>query len=454
MRWLRDVPVADPVDRRNAPVLQVVMLVILGTAPPIWAYRFSLLKDVPWREDETLGFALSMGFYALAGFSLYLVRTGRFQWAVRQLMVVTAVLMLVSHSSVGFTGNRFEHPLLTVWIVTTGLMIGRTAVWTMCLAVLGAFALGVRVDVMAGEPASGMVTDGIISGLMFVLITAVVDRAATALRESLAAEKLRSDQLVVSNEQLEAEIRERERVMDQLVHARKMEVVGRLSSGLAHDFNHLLGLVQGYAGKGLQSAEPAAMREALQGVDGASRRAAAVATRLLDFGRADARSLETIDVATAVNDLRPVLRQLLSPDIAIDIEGPLVPVHIRFDPAQFELMVLNIAANAGDAMREGGHFSISVTASDGHARIRFSDTGIGMSEPVRRQVLEPFFTTKARGEGTGLGLALVSSMVGDAGGRIDVSSAPGEGTDLVIRIPAIAPDTPTRARRQLAGSAG
>ncbi|QOW24191.1 ATP-binding protein [Lysobacter sp. H23M47] len=437
MRWLGEVPIVDPVDRRNAPVLQVVMLVILGTAPPIWAYRFSLLKDIPWREDETLGFALSMGFYALAGFSLYLVRTGRFQWAVRQLMVVTAIMMLVSHANVGFTGNRFEQPLLTVWIVTTGLMIGRGAVWSMCIAVLGAFALGVRVDILSGEPASGMVTDGIVSGLMFVLITAVVDRAATALRESLAAEKQRSDQLVVSNELLEAQILERERVMEQLIHARKMEVVGRLSSGLAHDFNHLLGLVQGYAGKGLQSAEPAAMREALQGVDGASRRAAAVATRLLDFGRADARSLETIDVAAAVNDLRPMLRQLLSPDIAIDIEGPIVPVHILFDPAQFELMVLNIAANAGDAMPGGGHFSVAVDASDGQARIGFSDTGIGMNENVRRQLLEPFFTTKSRGEGTGLGLSLVASMIGDAGGSIQVTSEPGEGTELVVYLPAV-----------------
>src|SRR5690606_27258280 len=208
-----------------------------------------------------------------------------------------------------------------------------------------AFALGVRVDILSGEPASGMITDGIISGLMFVLITAVVDRAATALRESLAAEKQRSDQLAASNRRLEAEILEREAVMDQLVHSRKMEVVGRLSSGLAHDFNHLLGLVQGYARKGLQSAEPAAMREALHGVDGASRRAEAVATRLLDFGRADARSLETIAVACAVNDLRPMLWQLLNPEITLDLEGATSPVRIRFDPAQFELMVLNIAAN-------------------------------------------------------------------------------------------------------------
>ena len=449
--WLSRVPVEDPVDRRNAPMLQVVLLILASLPPLMWAYRLFAV-DVPWRPGETLGLILSLALSVLAIFSFVLIRRGRLQWAVRQLMAVVAVVMLLSYLGAGFGANRFEQPVQVIWLVISGLMIGRRALWLMYGWTLLAFAIGGWIDVRADRiELAAVFGDVVISGSIFLPIVVAVDRSVAALRESLLAATRRGNELAQANRLLQAEIAERERVQDQLIHAQKMEAVGRLSSGVAHDFNHLLGLIQGYAVRGQRAADDDGMRKALEGVDSAARRAAAVANKLLNFSRQDITVKEVFDACAALRDMQPMLRQLLGPGIRIDFDLPASPCTIHFDRAQFDLMVLNIAANAAHAMADGGRFTVAVrerTETSGReVEIEFGDTGHGMTDEVRVRLLEPFFTTKPIGEGTGLGLAVVAGLVEDAGGAIVLDSAPGEGTRFRVRLPLVVAARPEEQSR-------
>ncbi len=438
--WLARVPIDDPVDRRNAPMLQIVLL-LLGSLPPLaWAYR--LTTGIPWRSGETLSLCLSLALSALAIFSFVLIRRGRLQWAVRQLMAVVALVVMLSYLGNGFDANRFEHPVQVMWLVIAGLMIGRRALWLMYAWTVLAFAVGVWRDVGAKVPAASSVAnfgvDAAISATIFLFVAIVVDRSMSALRESLDAANRRGSELAEANRRLQDEIAERERVQSQLIHAQKVEAVGRLASGVAHDFNHLLGLILGYAERGQRSSDSAEAQKALSGVESAARRASAISQKLLNFSRQDLARAETFDACAALLDMRMPLRQLFDPAVEIDFDLPERPVPIHFDRVHFELMVLNIAANADHAMPDGGSFTIALRHAEEEGALvalDLSDTGHGMGEDVRARVFEPFFTTKPSGQGTGLGLAVVRDLVVNAEGRIEVESRVGEGTVFRIRLP-------------------
>ena len=214
--------------------------------------------------------------------------------------------------------------------------------------------------------------------------------------------------------------------------------MGRLASGIAHDFNHLLAVIMGYAGKGRRSDDAAELQAALQGVESAARRATAVSRRLLDFSRQEQARPQLLDAAATLEAMEPVLRQLLEDNVTLDIRTSGVRCQILFDPAQLEMILISLAANARQAMLAGGRFELwlSWLPERDEVRIHLRDSGHGMSEEVRRHCMEPFFTTKPQGQGTGLGLAVSADLVRAAGGRIDVESAPEQGTLFLIHLPA------------------
>jgi signal transduction histidine kinase len=441
--WLNRVPIADPVDRRNAPMLQIVLL-MLGSLPPLaWAYRLS--SGIPWRPGETLSLILSLALSGLAIFSFVLIRRGRLQWAVRQLMVVVALIVMLSYVGNGFDANRFEHPVQVMWLVIAGLMIGRKALWLMYGWTILAFAIGVWRDVQmkveAASSAADLSVDAAISAIIFLFIAIVIDRSIAALRESLHEATRRSDELAQANLLLHAEITERERLQAQLIHAQKVEAVGRLASGVAHDFNHLLGLMLGYAERGRRTIDTETLRGVIEGMELAAKRARAVSQKLLSFSRHDNADPQTFDVREALQDVQPMLRQLFDPSVKVHLALPDRPLPVHVDRAQFELVILNIAANADQAMPEGGAFNVSVRAADnddGFVAIELRDTGHGMDDTVRAQAFDPFFTTKPHGQGTGLGLAVARDLIVKAGGDIDVVSTPGRGATFRIRLPVAA----------------
>lgn len=437
--WLWRAPVADPVDRRNAPMLQVVLL-LLGLAPPLlWAYR-ALLSGIPWRAGETASMLMSLSVSAFALFGVALIRRGRFQWAIRQTLALVALVMILSHALEGSSRQGYEQPLAVVWMVLAGLMVGRRALWLMYACVIVSSIAGGLVDLDKGHPIdTGMnVTASIvIDAVIFLLIAVVIDRSVRALRESLADATRRGDALAEANLRLEAEMAEREKVQQQLVHAQKVEAVGRLASGVAHDFNHLLSLILGYAAKGRQLDDAVELKKALGGVEAAGRRATAVTQKLLTFGRREATRIERFDLVEALRDLQPMLRQLFDPAVRIVYALPDVPTAIEFDRAQFDLVVLSIAANANDAMPDGGRFEVALRGIDDGTRIELTlrDDGQGMDETVRARLFEAFFTTKPVGRGTGLGLSVAQDLVVAGGGRIAVDSAPDQGASFRILLP-------------------
>lgn len=439
VEWLRNVPLTDPVDRRNAPMTQV-LLIMLGSFPPaMWLYRI-LVVDVPWRSGETVSFLLSMTISALALASIVLIRRGRFQWAIRQLLVIIALAMMLAHLSNGLGANRFEQPIQAVWLIVAGLMVGRRALWLMYGWTVLAFALGTWIDIRRppeGDTILSLAGDGLISALIFLFITVVVDRSVAALRESLRVATRHGDELRATNQRLQAEIVLREQTQERLIHAQKVEAVGRLASGLAHDFNHLLSLVLGYVERGRSAGSQDELTKALGGIELAARRATAVSQKLLTFSRRDGALAETLDACALLRDMQPMLHQLFDPAIKINVALPDSARLIRFDRAQLELVILNIAANANQAMPRGGRFDVSLrdnVTGDG-IEIALQDSGEGMSDAVRTRIFEPFFTTKPDGQGTGLGLSVAHDIVTAAAGTLDAESSPGAGSVFRIALP-------------------
>jgi two-component system, cell cycle sensor histidine kinase and response regulator CckA len=252
------------------------------------------------------------------------------------------------------------------------------------------------------------------------------------------------------------DITERRHLESQLVQAQKMEAVGELAGGVAHDFNNLLTVVSGYGElllASLPSGDP--LREPIEEIVSAGERSSTLTRRLLAFSRKQALAPTNLDLNEVVRDTQKMLRHVLRKDV--DLVARLAPslpmVHV--DHAQLEQALLNLAINAQDAMPEGGTLTITTLAVRADVVLEIRDTGVGMTEAVKRHVFEPFFTTKPAGKGTGLGLSVVHGFVMQSNGRIDVESEPGRGTTFRIALRGVeenrhAPASPAGRRAELA----
>jgi PAS domain S-box-containing protein len=249
------------------------------------------------------------------------------------------------------------------------------------------------------------------------------------------------------------EITERKRLEAQLLQSQKMEAVGQLAGGVAHDFNNILTAIVGYTD--LLSAEFAPNDrhlEDLEEIRKAARRAAALTRQLLAFSRKQLLEPRVIDMNAIVQNMNKMLRSLVSENI--DLRTVLAPslASARADPNQVEQVIMNLAINARDAMPEGGTLTIEtgnatldetyaahhVSVAPGeYVMLAVSDTGFGMDEDTQSRIFEPFFTTKPVGRGTGLGLSTVYGIVKQSGGNIWVYSEPGKGTTFKIYLPQV-----------------
>ncbi len=246
-----------------------------------------------------------------------------------------------------------------------------------------------------------------------------------------------------------SDVREQREVERALLQAQRLEAMGQVAGGIAHDFNNLLTVMIGYTSilqRSLQQPDQAAL---LGNIETAVNRAAALTQQLLGFTRRQMEDVVVVDLAQSVRSLHPVLDRLVGPAITVDLQLPGAPVHIAADPSAVEQMILNLSINARDAMEDGGKLTISVDEVDldpshaselevrpGHfARLVVADNGPGMSEEVRSRCLEPFFTTKERGKGTGLGLPTVYGQTVERGGAVIIDTAPGEGTAVGVWLP-------------------
>ena len=249
------------------------------------------------------------------------------------------------------------------------------------------------------------------------------------------------------------EVTKRKQAEQQFLQAQKMEAVGRLAGGVAHDFNNALGVITGYS-ELLQLALPEGetLRKQAEEIQKAGRRAASLTRQLLAFSRKQTIQPVVLDLNSIVTDIEKMLRRLIGEDIDLVIVGDPELKRVKADRGQIEQVLMNLAVNARDAMPQGGKLLIETSNAEldesyvrqhsyakagRYVKLATSDNGCGMSAETRSHIFEPFFTTKELGKGTGLGLSTVYGIVKQSEGYIWVSSEVGKGTTFEIYLPQV-----------------
>lgn len=245
------------------------------------------------------------------------------------------------------------------------------------------------------------------------------------------------------------DISEHKQMEAQLLQGAKMQALGAFAGSVAHDFNNVMAIVRGQveflrnppAGK---PADPDETERRLAAIEQSVDRASSFVRQLMVLGRPSEDRPADVDVGAFILDLAPTLAQFLGETIALEVDIRDDPLQVRIDTGRLEALVLNLAANARDAMPAGGALTITVRAAvapDVHRRVvmEFTDTGIGMDSATAASAFDPFFTTKAPGVGAGLGLASAMATVTSADGTIEISSTVGSGTTLAVTLPMAKP---------------
>jgi two-component system cell cycle sensor histidine kinase/response regulator CckA len=249
------------------------------------------------------------------------------------------------------------------------------------------------------------------------------------------------------------DITEDKHLEERLRQSQKMEALGRLASGISHDFNNLLGVIIGYA-ELLRDATKCGenLRRFADETLKAGNRAAALTGQLLAFSRSQVLQLKVLDLNASIANMEQLVRRLIREDIELTFEPGPTAGRVKADPGQVEQVIMNLAVNARDAMPHGGELRISTGTVDldesyrhrepyvppgRYVVLTVSDTGVGMDAKTKASIFEPFFTTKQYGKGTGLGLATVYGIVKQSDGAIAIESQPGKGTKFTIFLPLV-----------------
>ncbi len=259
------------------------------------------------------------------------------------------------------------------------------------------------------------------------------------------------------------DISARKALEDQLIQSQKMQAVGRLVAEIAHDFNNLLAAIRLYTDT-LLGRHPIGdpSYPELQQINANGNRAAALVKKLLAYSRKQTIRAERLDVSETLSDMAVTLKQVLGEKVKLDIRHGRDLPDIRVDKSQFDTVLMNLAVNARDAMKEQGGGQITIESrvfsksgldnaglkaaldklpGDQIVAISVADTGTGITDEIKSKIFEPFFTTKAQGEGTGLGLSTVYGIVQQSGGHLAVDSEMGVGTTFTIYLPEAGEDT-------------
>ena len=272
-------------------------------------------------------------------------------------------------------------------------------------------------------------------------VNATVEQTVTERTAELTRE-------IVERRQTEEKLRASEA---QLVQSQKMEAVGRLAGGVAHDFNNMLMVINGYSSMALQQMDAAnPLRKHMEETLKASDRATALTRQLLAFSRKQVLQPRVLDLNEVIVGMEKMLRRLIGEHVEFHTVFDTTLGHVKADPGQIEQVIMNMAINARDAMPDGGTVTIRTANVSIDQKTSFrnrdleigeyvmlsiNDTGIGMNQEITAHLFEPFFTTKGIGKGTGLGLATSYGIISQSDGDVRVYSEPGSGTTFKIYLP-------------------
>ncbi|HEV7767111.1 MAG TPA: ATP-binding protein [Thermoanaerobaculia bacterium] len=285
--------------------------------------------------------------------------------------------------------------------------------------------------------------------VMAAVLMAFMGTSQRTLREANRQLEARALALAEANELLQNEMEERTKAEDALRQSQKMEAVGQLSGGIAHDFNNLLTIIQGnlHLLKHSAPGDPSAIPTYIDGANEAADRAGHLVRRLLTFSRRQPLSPRSVDLSELAAGMKALI--LHSVGKVVRIEWHLEATWKTLcDVNQMENVILNLAINARDAMPERGTLTIETSdlslpagalageiAPGDYVEVRMRDTGTGMTEEVRKRAVDPFFTTKPHGQGTGLGLSMAFGFIRQSNGYLNIETVPGKGTTIAILLP-------------------
>jgi signal transduction histidine kinase len=449
--WLGRISIDDPVDRRNAIFMQLLLL-FEGLRVPLnkiylVTFHWTYLEEHFYNRARSgsltaiaIDFGTDLAMTVAAWLGIYLIRLGKFKPAVSIYLASVLCSGAIAYTAFGYQATDGNLTFIMI-LALSGIMLGRRALWityageaiTLIISVAPIKVSNVLhlppvvVDAYNLLPMRAL--------LSYLLIAVIFDRSIYALRQSYneANEK---------QKQLSLEIAARERAQEQLLHSQKMDAMGKVASGIAHDMNNIFGIIIGFSVErdrlpvdDSPDDDLRAVAEAMDGIESAARRGASVCRKLLAFSRHDMVHLEVFDIVSALGGIFPLIRKVLPPMVQLKLHVPDDEIPIYFDRSQFELAIINLASNARDAMPAGGTCTLSIERSGHLVTLSIEDTGIGMPDDVKARIFEPFFTTKSIGDGTGLGLSVVDGLVRGAGGRTVVESEVGKGSIVRIQLP-------------------
>ncbi len=366
--------------------------------------------------------------------------------SIKNLRLIAVVAVATGLLLLGLSNYRYGFAVQSGLVVSiapllfAGLLLGRRGVWATLACVLPSLLLGAWVDWKNSGADTQMqaVQDMVSSLIQPVLGTVIVALILDQLLARVEAGNRLNRDLVMLCERLEEEIAKREQSQLQLIHSQRVDALGKLSSNIAHDFNNLLFIVLGYVRRAEGVAgDNESVRHFLHRIDLATHRGQTLTAELLSLARRNVHELELFDVSAVVESLEPLLTPLFEIGVEVRIQPADAPAPVWMERDGLEATLLNMAKNASDALGEHGRFDLSVAVEGADVAIRIEDDGQGMPPEVAARIFEPFYTTKPRGRGTGIGLAMADRVVTEAGGSIQVDSAPGEGTRFTIRLPLV-----------------
>lgn len=422
-----------PIVATRAPVLAPAVLVCFAffvlVAPP--------LLGMP---EPRVVYIINVSLLAVA--TILTVQLACRRVSLERIQVASAAMMWLPFSAtlVGLVGckDAIWAPLLILQIIVGGVILDtRIVIATLAVAVAGSIAAIASSD----TPYVGVYVAMFVAAAMLALLS------HAAMVHALVNEAR-------TRNELELQLAERARLQAGLLHAQRMEAIGTLAAGVAHDMNNVLASITNFAtvlAEDLPTPAPELERITAQAERGAS-----LTRGLLAFARGSQYRKRVVRLAEVTREIIELLSRTLPKTVTIRDEIAVGDACVEADPSHLGQVLINLGTNAADAMNGTGTLTFIAEARDGQARLSVRDTGKGMDEATRTRVFEPFFTTKALGRGTGLGLSTAWGIVRDHGGTIEVESLPGAGATFTVLLPiTTAPPTvkPTRATTDPVASA-